>query len=64
MCTKSPKIPDTPPPPPPPEKKEVELNANAKKSKSAKVKAAGTRKLQIPLGGTKAGSGKGLGIPS
>lgn len=62
MCMSKPNIPKAPEPviiPPEPEKK-LELNPAAKMKKSPK--RAGTKKLQIPMGGM--GTGKsGLNIP-
>ena len=47
----------------PEQEKKIELNTAAKSSKRKKTKQMGTRKLQIPMGGT--GGGKsGLSIPA
>ena len=62
MCFPKPNIPDAPEPvitPPEPQKK-LELNPALTKSSSKKSKRLGTRKLQIPLGGAKAGGSSGL----
>lgn len=60
-----PNIPATPPPPviAPEQEKKLELNPEVKKSQSKKAKKAGTRSLQIPMGGTGGGT-SGLNIPS
>lgn len=63
MCLSQPKIPKTPAPiiAPPEQEKKMELNPALTKSTSKKSKKMGTRKLQIPLGGTGGGTGLNTG---
>ena len=63
MCLSAPRIPQAPAPmiTAPEQQKRLELNPALTKSQSKKPKKMGTRKLQIPLGGT--GGGSGLNIP-
>ena len=59
MCMSKPHIPKAPDPViiPPEAQKKLELNPMATKSASKRGKAVGTRKLQIPMGGTGGGAG-------
>ena len=63
MCLSKPRIPPTPAPviAPPEQQKVLELNPALTKKSSRKAKQVGTRKLQIPLGGTGGGSGLNVG---
>ncbi len=63
MCIAQPKIPNAPAPvlDPPAQQKKLELNPALTKTKQSKK--LGTRKLQIPLGGTGSG-GSGINIPT
>lgn len=65
MCMSKPSIPAPTPPPviAPEQEKKLELNPKAKTSQSKKAKKAGTRSLQIPMGGI-GGGASGLNIPS
>lgn len=64
MCMSKPNIPDPPPPPviQPDTEKKIELNADRKKSATLKSGRAGTRGMQIALGGQKS-KASGLRIP-
>lgn len=62
MCGGSPSPPPAPAVPPPVEEKKLELNPERKKSAQLKAKKAGTRQLQVPLGGFMPRTGNGLSI--
>ena len=62
MCFSSPKMPDPiAPPVPQKETKDIDLNPRRKKLDARNQKRAGTRKLQIPLGGINS-TGSGLNV--
>lgn len=63
MCFSAPKVPDAPAPQltPPDQTKKMELNPALTSSASKKSAKLGTRKLQIPLGGTGTGTGLNTG---
>ena len=63
MCLSSPRIPQAPAPvlTPPEAQKRMELNPALTKASETKSKKMGTRKLQIPLGGTGGGTGLNIG---
>lgn len=63
MCFSSPDMPDPVAPPPPTKtEKDIDLNPRRKKLADANPKKAGTRKLQIPLGGINTNGGSGLNV--